>query len=158
MNCNLHFSSKTDLWNTPKYIFDIFNYFYHFNTDVCATDYNHLCEHYYTKEIDGLQQEWYGNCWMNPPYGRDIYNWVKKAYLSSLNGTIVVCLLPARTDTKWFQEFIFPYASVIRFIKGRLKFGNSENSAPFPSVIVVFDHYNKYNKLNKQIIGQLIVL
>ena len=155
MNLEVHFSSKTDLWSTPKNLFDILDSIYHFNTDVCSTNQNHLCDHFYTKETDGLKQEWKGVCWMNPPYGRTIGEWVKKAYHSSLNGTVVVCLLPARTDTKWFQSYCFPYASVIKFIDGRLKFGDSQNSAPFPSCIVVFDKFHKFNQLGKQNIGRL---
>ena len=83
-----------------------------------------------------LKQEWFGVCWMNPPYGRDIKHWVKKAYESSLTGTTVVCLLPARTDTAWWHDYCMK--GNIEFIRGRLKFGNSKNSAPFPSAIVVF--------------------
>lgn len=127
------FSSKTDLWSTPQALFDSLNAQYNFQTDVCATDENAKCKHYFTKEQDGLKQEWKGVCWMNPPYGRTIKQWVQKAYES--NAT-VVCLLPARTDTFWFHEYCVH--GEITFIRGRLKFGGSKNSAPFPSMIVVF--------------------
>lgn len=83
-------------------------------------------------------QEWKGHCWMNPPYGRTIKHWVKKAYESSLKGHLVVALLPARTDTAWFHEYILGKAE-IRFLRGRLKFGNATNSAPFPSMVVVWN-------------------
>ena len=134
------FSSKTDLWETPQDFFDRLNDEFHFNVDVCATPDNAKCGTYFTKENDGLSQSWGGGgytCWCNPPYGREIGKWVQKAYLSSRDGSTVVMLLPARTDTKWFHEYIYNQAE-IRFIKGRLKFGNSKNSAPFPSMVVVF--------------------
>lgn len=118
--------------------FDHLNDEFHFNVDVCATPDNAKCDTYFTKENDGLSQLWGGyTCWCNPPYGREIGKWVQKAFLSSKDGSTVVMLLPARTDTKWFHEYIYNQAE-IRFIKGRLKFGNSKNSAPFPSMVVVF--------------------
>lgn len=131
------FTSNTDLWATPQAFFNKYNDIYHFTLDVCATPENAKCERYFTKEEDGLKQEWTGVCWMNPPYGREISKWVKKAYESSLKGATVVCLLPARVDTSWFHDYIFPYASV-EFIRGRLKFGDAKNSAPFPSAVVIF--------------------
>jgi hypothetical protein len=94
--------------------------------------------------MDGLQQKWKGVCWMNPPYGKEIKKWMKKAYESSLEGATVVCLVPSRTDTKWWHEYAMK--GEIEFIKGRLKFGGSKNSAPFPSAVVVF----KGNNLNAQ--------
>lgn len=130
------FSSNTDMWETPQDLFDELDSVYHFTTDVRATSENAKCKNYYTKEQDGLSFEWTGVCWCNPPYGRQIGQWVKKASESNCK---VVMLLPARTDTKWFHEYILPNAS-IEFIKGRLKFGNSKNSAPFPSMICVFDN------------------
>ena len=103
---------------------------------MCATDDNAKCAKYYTEEMDGLSQEWRGVCWMNPPYGRTIGKWMKKAYESSLEGATVVCLVPARTDTNWWHDYAMK--GDIEFIKGRLKFGGSKNSAPFPSAVVVF--------------------
>jgi phage N-6-adenine-methyltransferase len=135
---NVHFSSKTDLWATPQEFFNKYNDFYNFNLDVCANNENAKCKNYFTKDQNGLIQEWVGVCWMNPPYGRTIKDWVKKAYESSLKGATVVCLLPARTDTKWWHEYCIK--GQIEFIKGRLKFGNSKNSAPFPSAVVIFKH------------------
>jgi phage N-6-adenine-methyltransferase len=131
------FTSNTDLWATPQNFFDKMNDEFHFVLDVCASKENHKCDNYYTQEMDGLKQKWYGTCWMNPPYGREIGKWLKKAYESSLEGAIVACLIPARTDTKYWHNYIFGKAE-IRFIKGRLKFGDSKNSAPFPSALIVF--------------------
>lgn len=129
-------SSLTDVWETPQDLFDQLNQTYSFETDVCALPENAKCETYFTPETDGLSQEWTGACWMNPPYGREIGNWMKKAYESSKNGATVVCLVPARTDTAWWHDYAMN--GEIEFIRGRLKFGNSKNSAPFPSAIVVF--------------------
>lgn len=137
MNTDVMFSSETDLWSTPQDFFDSVSKEFQFNLDVCASKENAKCDKYYTKEDDGLKQQWHGICWMNPPYGRVIGKWVQKAYESSQNGTVIVGLLPARTDTKWFHEYIYNKAQ-IRFIKGRLKFGNSINSAPFPSMLVIW--------------------
>ena len=136
MNKSVHFSSATDLWATPQAFFDELNKEFGFELDVCALPENAKCEKYYTPEIDGLKQQWRGICWRNPPYGREIGAWMEKAYESSLEGATVVCLVPARTDTRWFHDFAM--RGEIRFIKGRLKFGDSKNSAPFPSAVVVF--------------------
>lgn len=137
INTNLHFSSSTNEWYTPADFYQKYNHRYGFTLDVCATAYNTKCDRYFTKEEDGLKQKWEGVCWMNPPYGRDIGLWVKKAYESSLKGTTVVCLVPSRTDTKWWHEYVL--RGDIEFIKGRLKFGGAANSAPFPSAVVVFE-------------------
>lgn len=128
-------TSKTDLWETPKELFERLDIEFNFTLDVCATNENAKCEKFFSKETNGLKQVWFGQCWMNPPYGREIGTWVKKAYESNC---LVVGLLPARTDTKWFHEYIQGKAE-IRFIKGRLKFSNHANSAPFPSMIVVWN-------------------
>ena len=127
-------SSNTDMWATPQATFDALNAEFNFATDVCATPENAKCSKFYTKEQDGLKQEWVGVCWMNPPYGREIGKWVKKAAESN---ALIVGLLPARTDTKWFHDYIYGKAE-IRFIKGRLKFGDAKNSAPFPSMVVIW--------------------
>lgn len=138
MNTEVMFSSKTDLWSTPHDLFNELNSEFGFTLDVCALPENAKCNKYYTPEIDGLKQDWNGVCWCNPPYGREIGKWVEKAYNSAeIGGALVVMLLPARTDTRWFHDFIYGKAE-IRFIKGRIKFGNSTNSAPFPSMIVIF--------------------
>lgn len=134
---NVHFSSKTDLWATPQDFFDKYNAIYNFNLDVCANEENAKCKNFFTKEHDGLKQDWVGSCWMNPPYGREIKQWMKKAYTEHIkHGSTIVCLIPARTDTAWWHEYAIK--GNIEFIRGRLKFGNSKNSAPFPSAVVVF--------------------
>jgi phage N-6-adenine-methyltransferase len=134
---SVHFSSKTDLWATPQDFFDALNKEFSFDVDVCATAENAKCQNYFTAQQDGLKQDWNGVCWMNPPYGRVIGNWVKKAYESAQNGAIVVCLLPARTDTKWWHDYCMKGS--VRFIRGRLKFGGNKNAAPFPSALVIFE-------------------
>jgi phage N-6-adenine-methyltransferase len=132
----VHFSSETDLWATPQDFFDKQDAIYNFTLDVCATDDNAKCKKYFTKNDDGLNKEWHGVCWMNPPYGREIKQWMHKAYNESLKGVTIVCLVPARTDTVWWHEYAMK--GNIEFIRGRLKFGNAKNSAPFPSALVVF--------------------
>jgi phage N-6-adenine-methyltransferase len=136
MNTAVHFSSATDLWETPQWLFDEYDKQHLFTLDVCALPENAKCAHYFTPEQDGLRQEWTGRCWMNPPYGREIGAWVRKAYESANRGATVVCLLPARTDTRWWHEYCMK--GEIRFLRGRLKFGDSKNSAPFPSAVVIF--------------------
>lgn len=137
MNKDLMFSSNTDLWATPQEFFDKLNHVFKFTVDVCAMPDNAKCQQYYTPEKNGLEQDWQGVCWMNPPYGRGIDAWVEKAYKSAKeNGTTVVCLLPARVDTRWWHDYCAK--GEVHFLKGRLKFGNATNSAPFPSAVVVF--------------------
>ncbi len=136
MNTALMFSSKSDRWETPQWLYDKLDAVYHFDVDVCATPDNAKCPVYYTPEDDGLSQEWRGTCWMNPPYGRQIGRWVRKAYESAQRGATVVCLLPSRTDTAWWHDYCIH--GDITFLRGRLKFGGCKNSAPFPSAIVVF--------------------
>lgn len=135
------FSSATDLWETPQDFFDKLNDEFCFDLDVCALPENAKCDRYFTPEQDGLRQQWTGTVWCNPPYGRQIGRWVEKAEKSSEDGTTVVMLLPARTDTKWFHQYIYGKTE-IRFIPGRLKFGGSKNSAPFPSMVVIFKKGN----------------
>ena len=133
---SIHFSSKKDDWETPVEFYDKYNKIFNFDLDVCATKENAKCNKYFTKKDDGLSKKWHSNCWMNPPYGREIGKWMQKAYESSLEGATVVCLVPARTDTKWWHDFAMK--GKIEFIKGRLKFGNAKYSAPFPSAIIIF--------------------
>jgi site-specific DNA-methyltransferase (adenine-specific) len=141
MNTELMFSSKTEMWSTPQDFFDQMNERYNFSLDVCAVSENAKCANFFSPEIDGLKQEWKGTCWMNPPYGREIGKWVAKAYEEAIEkkNCTVVALLPARTDTRWFHDYIYMRQGVdVYFIKGRLKFGDGKNSAPFPSMVVVF--------------------
>jgi phage N-6-adenine-methyltransferase len=135
---NIHFKSESNEWGTPQELYDELNKEYGFTLDPCATSENAKCNKYYTKEDDGLSKDWSREIvFMNPPYGREISKWVKKA--SETKSAVVVCLIPSRTDTKYWHNYIFPKAHKIMFIKGRLKFSGHKNSAPFPSAIVVFD-------------------
>ena len=129
--------SKTDLWETPQDLFDKLNEEFHFNLDACAIPENAKCEKFFTPDQDGLKREWHGMVWCNPPYGREISKWVEKSYEAAQQGETVVMLPPARTDTKWFHEYVYGKAE-IRFIKGRLKYGTAQYNAPFPSMIVIF--------------------
>ena len=138
MNTEVMFSSKTDLWETPQDLFDRLDAEFGFDLDACALPQNAKCAAYYTPEQDALSQPWDGVVWCNPPYGRNIGKWVQKAREENRrNNNYIVMLLPARTDTRWFHDYILGKAE-IRFIRGRLKFGGSKNSAPFPSMVVVF--------------------
>lgn len=140
MNTNAMFSSVMDTWSTPQDFFDRLDAEFHFTLDPCATPENAKCGKFYTREDDGLSQDWGGETvFCNPPYGRTIYDWVKKCYEESRKpNTTVVMLIPARTDTWYFHEFVYHKAKEIRFVKGRLKFGNAKYNAPFPSMVVVF--------------------
>ena len=135
------FSSKRDDWETPQWLFDELDSEFHFTLDPCADKENHKCEKYFTKEQDGLAQSWEGETvFCNPPYGKEIKKWVERCYIhSKIENGLAVMLIPARTDTKYFHDFIYKKENVeLRFLKGRLKFGKSKNGAPFPSMIVVF--------------------
>lgn len=141
MNTDVMFSSRTDQWETPQDLFDELNNEFGFTLDPCADDNNHKCKKYFTKEIDGLSQCWKGeSVFCNPPYGRGVGSWVRKCYLhGKVENGIAVMLIPARTDTRWFHEYIYNKKNVeVRFLKGRLKFGESKNYAPFPSMVVIF--------------------
>lgn len=131
------FTSKTDEWETPQWLFDQLDAEFGFTLDVCALPHNAKCERYFTPEQNGLRQKWTGTCWMNPPYGREIAKWIRKAYESAQRGATVVCLIPSRTDAGWWHEYCMK-ASEIRFFRGRVKFGGAEWNAPFPSAVVVF--------------------
>lgn len=137
------YSSKSDEWATPQDTFDRLNEEFCFTLDVCATNENHKCKKYFTIKDDGLTQDWGGETvFCNPPYS-NIAQWTKKCHDEGIKpNTIVVMLIPARTDTKYFHNYIY-HRSEIRFIKGRLKFGNAKNSAPFPSMIVIFRGANE---------------
>ena len=131
------FTSNKEDWETPQDLFDKLDEEFDFQLDVCASHNNTKCSEYWTKESNALIKWWSPHSWkwMNPPYGRQIGKWIKKASESRK----VVALLPARTDTKYFHEHIYKKPNTeIRFIKGRLKFSGSKNSAPFPSMIVIF--------------------
>ena len=133
-------SSLSDDWGTPQKVFDDLNSEFGFTVDVCASEFNHKVANYFDVERDGLAQTWTGVVWMNPPYGRTIKAWMKKAFEAWQDGATVVCLVPARTDTAWWHDYAAK-ATEIRFIRGRLKFvrpNQKSDSAPFPSAIVIF--------------------
>ncbi len=127
---------RTDVWATPQDFFDKLNAIFEFDLDVCALPENAKCDRYFTPEDDGLKQFWQGVCWMNPPYGREISQWIEKAAETAKAGHTVVALLPARTDVGWWQEHCLNRE--IHFIRGRLKFGGSKTNAPFGCAVVVF--------------------
>lgn len=143
------YSSKTDEHPTPFWFFAMLNAEFRFTLDPCATHENAKCAVYFTKEDDGLAQDWRGHTvFMNPPYGRTIGQWMRKAYESSQDGATVVCLVPARTDTRWWRNYVGYYdwgtgtqvnhASEVRLVTGRLRFGGAKNTAPFPSAVVIY--------------------
>ena len=124
---------------TPKYLFNKISSIFNFSLDVCALPENAKCESYYTPKDDGLSKPWRGGVWCNPPYGREISLWVKKAYEESQKeyNSFVLMLLPARTDTKWWWDWVQGKATLF-FIKGRVKFGDHNVGAPFPSVLALY--------------------
>ncbi len=133
---DVHYSSNTDEWPTPQAFFNELHGEFNFTLDPCASSGNAKCAKFFTKKDDGLLQDWSNErVFMNPPYGQAIKKWMQKAYEESLKGAVVVCLVPSRTDTRWWHDYAMK--GKIRFIKGRLKFGESRNSAPFPSAVVI---------------------
>lgn len=142
MNNALLTSNKDD-WCTPQAFFDELDREFHFDLDAAASPENTKCKRYFTKETDGLKQSWRGTVFCNPPYGRKVIKWVRKASSAAANGATVVMLIAARTDTIFFHEYIYNKPNVeVRFIKGRIKFtdenGNGNDPAPFPSMVVIF--------------------
>lgn len=136
------FSSKSDDWYTPEEFYQKLNSEFSFTLDPCASDENFKCKKYYTEEDEGLSKSWAGETvFMNPPYSK-VKDWIKKAFNERRKAT-VVCLIPSRTDTRYFHDYC-SYAKEIRFIKGRLKFGDSKNAAPFPSMVVIFDGIGQF--------------
>ena len=135
----VHFSSDKHNWETPQDFFDRLDKIFNFDLDCCAEPDTAKCKRFYQKEDDALTKDWLGVVWCNPPYGREQAKFVEKAYEESIkNGSTVVMLIPARPDTKLWQDVIFKKASQICFVKGRLKFGGSQYNAPFPCALVVF--------------------
>ncbi len=136
------FASKKQDWNTPKYLFDKINEEFHFDCDLAASHENALCPNFYTKQNNGLLKQWSGTCWLNPPYNTKeckVIDWVKKAYNDTLNNEnlTVVMLLPARTNNKFWHDYIMR-AAEIKFIRGRVKFNGAKHGLPQPLVLVVF--------------------
>ncbi len=140
-------SSNTDEWATPKLFFDKLNEKYHFTLDPCCSIENRKCEKYYTKKENGLLQSWKNErVFCNPPYGREIGKWVEKAYIENKkNNVFILMLLPARTDTRWFHDFIY-LKHKVEFLKGRLKFNDGKQSAPFPSMVVILENEGREKK------------
>ena len=150
MNTKLHFSSARDDWETPPEVFEPLNREFRFSLDVCANAKNTKCKRWYSVNKNGI---WTGHCWMNPPYGRQIKTWVHHAYWAVRESDttrygcaeLVCCLLPARTDTRWWHDYIWDGTKhcarpgvEVRFVKGRIKFVGAEHVAPFPSAVVIF--------------------
>ena len=139
-------SSKSNEWSTPQEFFDNLNNEFGFTLDPASTHENAKCKKHYTIKDDGLNQDWSNEMvFLNPPYGGNTREWIKKAYYENLKGAVVVCLIVSSTDRSYWHDYIFPYAAQIRWIRGRLKFGGSKSSAPFASAVVVFSQ-TKYNE------------
>lgn len=158
MKNSVHFMSEKMDWETPQWLFYELDKEFDFNIDVCATNKNTKCDYWFTEHDDALSVSWSDYlsspviCWMNPPYGREIKHWIRKASTEAEKSCTVVCLIPYRPDTQYWFDYIWeptPFGSTwyarkpregveVRALKGRLKFGNAENSAPFPSAIVIF--------------------
>ena len=133
------YSSRSEEWSTPQELFERLDREFHFSLDAAASRENAKCGKFFDKQADGLKQSWAGETvWCNPPYGRQIGAFMRKALTESrAPGTTVVMLVPARTDTNWFHQFVYRRAE-LRFIRGRLKFGGAQNGAPFPSMLVIY--------------------
>jgi phage N-6-adenine-methyltransferase len=133
-------TSQSAEWTTPQDLYEALDQRFHFELDPCATPQNAKCRRFFSKVNDGLKQKWTGRVFMNPPYGREIGRWVKKAFEESRhNAELVICLVPARTDTRWWHDWCL--RGEIQFIRGRLKFGAAKNPAPFPSALIGFWKY-----------------
>jgi site-specific DNA-methyltransferase (adenine-specific) len=134
----VHYMSERQDWATPQALFDALNAEFGFTLDPCALPHNAKCAKFYTPDDNGLAQDWTGErVFMNPPYGRAIRDWMRKAHEHAAGGGLAVCLVPARTDTAWWHDYT--KGAAIRFIRGRVKFGDSKQGAPFPSALVIFN-------------------
>ena len=137
----VHYSSEKHTWETPQDFFDKLDNIFNFTLDSCAEEETTKCSHFYTIEDNALVQNWEGVVWCNPPYGREQVKFVMKALDEhNKHSSTVVMLIPARPDTKLWQDTIFPNASQVCFVRGRLRFGKSKDNAPFPCALVVFGH------------------
>ena len=132
----VHYQSDVHTWETPIELFLRLDAEFHFTLDVCALPETAKCARYFSPADDGLSQAWEGVCWMNPPYGRAIVDWMRKAFEESQRGCTVVCLVPARTDTEWWHQYAM--RGEIRYLRGRVRFGEATSCGPFPSAIVIF--------------------
>lgn len=133
------YSSRSEEWPTPQSFFDTLNEEFRCTLDPCATHANAKCRRFFTKRQNGIEQDWGRHrVFCNPPYGRDMRAWARKCYEASLEGALVVLLAHARTDTRWFHNSVYGKATEIRFVRGRLRFGDGTQSAPFPSLVAVY--------------------
>ena len=139
-------------WETPQETFDKLDTEFHFTLDPCATSNNAKCDKFFTIKDDGLSKSWSGErVFMNPPYGRDLPNWIAKAFFESIYAEIIVALLPARTDTKWFHDFVY-HKTEIRLLRGRQKFVRPDGktgTAPFPSMIVIWRNQSRATRTSR---------
>ncbi|RZO65604.1 MAG: hypothetical protein EVA70_07345 [Parvularculaceae bacterium] len=156
---NALFSSKSDLWGTPPEVFHLLNEFYDFQLDAASTHQNALCPNHFTIEDNSLEQDWfpYRRVWLNPPYGKTIGHWMKKAYEESQKGCLVVCLVPARVDTRWWHDWV-RHKGIDEYFKGRLKYinftdgsGQRSGTSPFASALVTYvpDLSNRFQYLDR---------
>ena len=139
---NVHFSSKKHDWATPWQLFrELDARFGPCELDVCATARNAKCGKFFSPEDDGLSQVWHGICWMNPPYGRALPQWMHKAVVEvwAERASRVVCLLPSRTDTRWWHQYVLCHATEIHYLRGRIRFEDANFPAPFPSAVALFE-------------------
>ena len=147
---DVHYQSKEHTWETPDDIFQELDEEFHFTLDPCADHDNAKCKKYYTLQDNGLAKDWHGEVvFCNPPYGNQIQKWVKKCYWEAKKGAVCVMLIPSRTDTKWWHEFVM--SGEVRFVRGRIKFKGAKASAPFTSSIIIFREDD--NKLEKRFIS-----
>ncbi|MCK5611325.1 adenine methyltransferase [Candidatus Pacearchaeota archaeon] len=148
-------NSENNEWSTPQNIFDQLNKEFNFDIDICASHWNYKCQKHFTVHDDALTKNWIGTVWMNPPYGREIGKWAKKAFEESQKGSTVVCLIPARTETKWFHDYLI--GGEVRFVKGRIHFSTADGKSGRPrfSSIVVILRPEPFTHACKQIIQDL---
>jgi len=138
------FGSKSVEWATPESVYQPLNAEFSFTCDLAASSQNAKCDNYFSAEDNSLVQRWEGVCWLNPPYGRELPMWLRKAENSTSNGCTVVCLIPARTNTGWWHDIVMNHE--VRFVRGRPKFNDSKYGLPFPLAIVVFRPKEKYKR------------
>lgn len=145
-------SSNDQTWETPKYLFDWLNDIFHFTIDLASFETCYTAKTIgkcITPQQDSLKQSWNGQIgFLNPPYGRELHKWVEKACAEvkkATKPTMIIMLIPSRTDTSYWHDYIFPTAKEIWFLKGRVRFGDGTKPAPFPSAIVVFSNEKTYN-------------
>jgi phage N-6-adenine-methyltransferase len=147
----IHFSSKSVHWSTPRKLFEELNNEFHFDYDPCPLRHNSSP---LFGGVDGLTVSWGKTTFCNPPYGRTIGKWIEKGYMEAQQGKVVVMLIPSRTDTAWWHDYVMK-ATEIRYIRGRLKFGDAKNSAPFPSAIVIFGDKDQIH--SKEVKNEIMV-